>query len=252
MFKGLLPIHASGSQMKETEAVKTVYQTGTPMAISILDLGRRPYPEVWALQKELVEARTAGRAPDTLIIVEHEHVVTLGRKTSPENLRQDLGVPVFKVERGGDATYHGPGQLVGYPIMKMAVPDVKNYVRKLEEVLIQTAGVFSIRAGRRENHIGVWVGGKKLASIGVAVTSWVTYHGFALNVNTDLSYFQLIRPCGLDPDTMTSMEQLTGRAQDFGAVKSEVVKRFSSVFGVLTSDGTSPQASPVAQIHDKD
>jgi lipoate-protein ligase B len=222
------------------------------MTISILDLGRRPYTEVWALQKELVEARSAGRAPDTLIIVEHEHVVTLGRKTSPENLGLNLGVPVFQVERGGDATYHGPGQLVGYPIMKMTVPDVKNYVRKLEEVLIQTAEAFSIRAGRKENHTGVWVGGKKLASIGVAVTNWVTYHGFALNVNTDLSYFQLIRPCGLDPDTITSMQQLTGRAQDFRAVKGEVVKRFSSVFGVLALEEPSPQASPVVQTRGKD
>ncbi len=222
------------------------------MSISVLDLGRRPYQEVWALQKELVEARSTGRAPDTLIIVEHEHVVTLGRKTSPENLKEVLAVPVFQVERGGDATYHGPGQLVGYPIMKMAVPDVKNYVRKLEEVLIQTVEAFSIRAGRKENHSGVWVGGKKLASIGVAVTNWVTYHGFALNVNTDLSYFQLIRPCGLDPDMITSMEQLTGRTQDFRAVKGEVVKRFSSVFEVLTKEETASESSQVVQLQSKD
>ncbi len=222
------------------------------MSISVLDLGRRPYPEVWALQKELVEARSTGRAQDTLIIVEHEHVVTLGRKTSPENLKRVLAVPVFQVERGGDATYHGPGQLVGYPIMKMAVPDVKNYVRKLEEVIIQTVEAFSIRAGRKENHSGVWVGGKKLASIGVAVTNWVTYHGFALNVNTDLSYFQLIRPCGLDPDMITSMEQLTGRTQDFRAVKGEVVKRFSGVFEVLTKEETASESSQVVQLRSKD
>jgi lipoate-protein ligase B len=215
------------------------------MTVSILDLGRRPYPEVWALQKELVEARSAGRAADTLILVEHEHVVTLGRKTSPENLKLNLSIPVFQVERGGDATYHGPGQLVGYPIMKMAVPDVKNYVRKLEEAIIQTAAAFAIKAGRKENHSGVWVGEKKLASIGVAVTNWVTYHGFALNVNTDLSYFQLIRPCGLDPDTITSMEQRTGRAQDFQAVKSEFVKNFCNVFGVAIAESAS-RTSPVA------
>ena len=136
--------------------------------------------------------------------------------------------------------------------MKMAVPDVKNYVRKLEEVLIQAVEVFSIRAGRKENHSGVWVGEKKLASIGVAVTNWVTYHGFALNVNTDLSYFQLIRPCGLDPDTITSMEQLTGRAQDFRAVKGEVVKRFSSVFEVLTDEESASESSEVVQLQSKD
>lgn len=222
------------------------------MTISILDLGRRPYPEVWAMQKEIVEARSTGRAPDTLILVEHDHVVTLGRKTSPENLKADISVPVFQVERGGDATYHGPGQLVGYPIMKMVVPDVKNYVRKLEEVLIQTVDVFSISSGRKENHSGVWVGDKKLASIGVAVTNWVTYHGFALNVNTDMSYFQLIRPCGLDPDTITSMQQLTGRPLDFRAVKSELVKSFSRVFDVPTMDQSASQVSAVVQQQGKD
>ena len=200
------------------------------MTTSLLDLGRRPYPEVWAMQKELVEARSQNRVSDTLILVEHEHVVTLGRKTTPENLKLELSVPVFQVERGGDATYHGPGQLVGYPIMKMVVPDVKNYVRKLEDVLILTANAFAISAGRKENHAGVWVGDKKLASIGVAVTNWVTYHGFALNINTDLNYFQLIRPCGLDPDTITSMEKLRGFKQDFASVKDEVAKSFRHVF----------------------
>jgi lipoyl(octanoyl) transferase len=197
------------------------------MSVSLLDLGRRPYPEVWALQRRLVEARSKGEAPDTLILVEHENVITLGRKTTPENFKP-LEVPVFQVERGGDATYHGPGQLVGYPIIKMDVPDVRGFVRSLEEVLIQASTSFSIEAGRKEKHTGVWVGEKKLASIGVAVTNWVTYHGFAINVNTDMSYFQLIRPCGLDPETMTSMERLTGRKVDMESVKGEVVRSFSS------------------------
>jgi len=209
------------------------------MSVSLLDLGVRPYPEVWQLQKDLVEARSKGEAPDTLILVEHDHVVTLGRKTSPENFKS-LDVPVFRVERGGDATYHGPGQLVGYPIVRMAVPDVRRFVRSLEEVLILTAGTFGIEAGRRENHTGVWVGGgtKKLASIGVAVTNWVTYHGFALNVSTDLGYFRMIRPCGLDPETMTSMERLTGAPVEMASVKREAARRFSEVFGVeLTPAG---------------
>ena len=161
-------------------------------------MGIRAYPEVWEMQKKLVEARASDRIPDTLILVEHEHVITLGRKTSSDNFRPQQ-VPVYQVERGGDATYHGPGQIVGYPIMKMVVPDVRNFVRKLEEVIILTAQEFSIDAERKENHSGVWVKGRKLASIGIAVTNWVTYHGFALNVNTDLSYFHLIKPCGLDP-----------------------------------------------------
>ena len=209
------------------------------MSVSLLDLGRRPYPEVWALQRRLVEARSKGEAPDTLILVEHENVITLGRKTTPENFKP-LEVPVFQVERGGDATYHGPGELVGYPIIKMDVPDVRGFVRSLEEVLIQASTSFSIEAGRKEKHTGVWVGEKKLASIGVAVTNWVTYHGFAINVNTDMSYFQLIRPCGLDPETMTSMERLTGRKVDMESVKGEVVRSFSRVFEMDLAEGAAP------------
>ncbi|MGA2198325.1 MAG: lipoyl(octanoyl) transferase LipB [Nitrososphaerales archaeon] len=215
------------------------------MSVSLLDLGLKPYLEVWQLQKELVEARSKGDASDTLILVEHEHVITLGRKTTAENFKP-LGVPVFEVERGGDATYHGPGQLVGYPVIKMKVPDVKNFLRALEEVLILASGKFSIDAGRRENHTGVWVGEKKLASIGVAVTNWVTYHGFALNVNTEMSYFRLIKPCGLDPETMTSMEMLTGKKQDMESVKREVVRNFSRVFEVDIVEGIVPLAKPRA------
>lgn len=200
------------------------------MRVALLDLGRRPYGEVWTLQKSLVESRSAGSVGDTLILVEHEHVITLGRKTSPENFKpQD--VPVFQVERGGDATYHGPGQLVGYPIIKMAVPDVRKFVDSLEETIVLTARENGIEAEKREHHIGVWVGEKKLASIGVAVTNWVTYHGFALNVNTEMSYFHLIKPCGLDPDTMTSMEVLLGRRLEMARVKSQVAKNFEEVFG---------------------
>jgi lipoate-protein ligase B len=208
-------------------------------SMELLDLGTRPYPEVWDLQRSLVEARSRGEIPDTLILVEHGHVITLGRKTSPENFKP-LDVPVFQVERGGDATYHGPGQLVGYPIIKMEVPDVRNFVRALEEVLILASRQFFIDAGRREKHTGVWVGEKKLASIGVAVTNWVTYHGFALNVNTEMSYFHLIRPCGLDPDTMTSMEELTGKELEMGSVKREVARSFSGVFGADLVEGVPP------------
>jgi lipoate-protein ligase B len=207
---------------------------GTP--IELLDLGRRSYSDVWRLQRYLVDARASGRVPDTFILVEHDHVITLGRKTSAENFRaQD--VPVFQVERGGDATYHGPGQLVGYPVLKMDVPDVRGFVRRLEETMIRTLDEFAISAGVRENHIGVWLANcdgtptKKIASIGVAVTNWVTYHGFALNVNTELSYFHLIKPCGLDPDTMTSMKTVLGRQVDFESVKDATVRNFSRIFG---------------------
>jgi lipoyl(octanoyl) transferase len=201
------------------------------MSVALLDLGRRPYQEVWELQRSLVASRARGEVKDTLILVEHDHVVTFGRKTSPENFKA-LEVPTFQVERGGDATYHGPGQLVGYPIIKMETPDVRRFIRDLEEVLILAASRFSIEAGRNEGHTGVWVGGKKLASIGVAVTNWVTYHGFALNANTDLGYFHLIKPCGLDPDKMTSMRVLLGSEVDMESLKREVVSSFSRVFKV--------------------
>lgn len=201
------------------------------MLLSLLDRGREPYQVTWELQKELVRRRTEGETDaDALILVEHDHVITLGRKTTPENFKpQDI--PVFQVERGGDATYHGPGQLVGYPIVRLPTPNVQRFVRDLEEVLVQATRAFGVESVRVDGHPGVWVGGRKVASIGVAVTNWVTFHGFALNVNTDLSYFGLIKPCGLDPEKITSMEAVLGREVPFEGVKGEVVSRFAQVFG---------------------
>jgi lipoate-protein ligase B len=231
-------------QQKGGAAPPPAVSVAATAAIGVLDLGRMPYPEAWELQKRLVAERAAGLLEeDTLVLVEHDHVVTLGRKTSPENLKaQDI--PVFKVERGGDATYHGPGQLVGYPIMKLttSAPNVQAFVRALEDVLIASTRTFGLDSMRIQGHTGVWVtaadddaaaGGrkKKVASIGVAVTNWVTYHGFALNVNTDLSYFRLIKPCGLDPETMTSMADILGREISLHDVKEEVVSQFLRVFG---------------------
>jgi lipoate-protein ligase B len=196
----------------------------------ILDLGRTEYGAALELQRRLAGQRARGEVPDVLILLEHDHVITLGRKTSPENFRpQD--VPVFQVERGGDATYHGPGQLVGYPILLLEDHDVRRHVRNIEEAVIRAAQRFGIEGERLEGHPGVWARGKKLASVGVTVTNWVTYHGFALNVNTELSYFNLIRPCGLNPDTMTSMERLRGEKVPFEEVKEAVGVEFSLVSG---------------------
>ena len=197
----------------------------------VLDLGRGRYEEVWELQKELVAARANGSSPDTLILVEHEHVVTLGRRTSVGNFRPQ-GVPVYNVERGGDATYHGPGQLVGYPILKLQDHDVHAYLRMLEEVLIRVTRSYGIKGERKVGQTGVWAGERKVASIGVAVSNWVTYHGFALNVNPDLTYFRLIRPCGLDPSVITSMIELIGGPVRMEEVKTRVTGEFSSVFGI--------------------
>jgi lipoate-protein ligase B len=197
----------------------------------LVDLGRMEYGKALELQHELVTRRARGEIPDILVLVEHDHVITLGRKTTPANFKpQDI--PVFQVERGGDATYHGPGQLVGYPIVLLSDHDVRRHVRNMEEAIIRTAAVFSIKGERLEGHPGIWVQGKKLASIGVAVTDWVTYHGFALNVNTDLSNFELIRPCGLDPSTMTSMQKIIGGRVPFEEVKGVLVREYSAVTGL--------------------
>src|SRR5437867_12995624 len=202
----------------------------------VLDLGsrRREYGEIWRLQKELVAARANDSSPDTLILVEHEHVVTLGRRTSGDNFRPQ-GVPVFNVEGGGDATYHGPGQLVGYPILKLHDHDVHGYLRMLEEVLIRVTRSYGIESERKVGRTGVWAGERKVASIGVAVSNWVTYHGFALNVNPDMTYFRLIRPCGLDPSVITSMIELMGRPVAMEEVKARVTREFSSVVGTELS-----------------
>jgi lipoate-protein ligase B len=189
------------------------------------------YGEALQLQKELTAKRTKGEIPDTLVLVEHDHVITLGRKTTPANFKpQDI--PVFQVERGGDATYHGPGQLVGYPIILLSDHDVRRHVRNIEDSISRTVSGYGIEGERVEGHPGIWVRGKKLASIGVAITDWVTYHGFALNVNTDLSYFELIRPCGLDPNTMTSMAKISGRKLPLDEVKARFAKEYSAVTGL--------------------
>jgi len=200
----------------------------------LLDFGRMEYGKALRLQKELVAMRAKGEIPDTLVLVEHDHVITLGRKTTPANFKTQE-IPVFEVERGGDATYHGPGQLVGYPIVLLTDHDVRRHVRNMEEAIIRSARAYGIEGERLEGHPGIWVGGRKLASIGVAVTDWVTYHGFALNVNTDLSFFEHIRPCGLDPSAMTSMQRIKGEPVPFDEVKARFAREYSAVAALTLS-----------------
>src|SRR3989440_3192081 len=198
----------------------------------LLDLGRRPYREVWDLQKVLVDRRADERIPDGLILVEHEPVGPLGGRGKREGVL-DPSLEVIEVERGGEATYHGPGQLVGYPILKL--PDrleVKRLVTDLEEVLLRTCADFGIDTTREGPERGVWKGGKKIASIGLAVRRSVTFHGFALNVTTDLREFLKIRPCGHDGGIMTSMEKSLGHPVDLEDVKASVIAHFQAVFGV--------------------
>ena len=197
-----------------------------------VDLGTVEYQEAWDLQRELVARRTADAIPDTLLLLEHPHVVTLGRRGRREDVF-DPSLPVFEVERGGEATYHGPGQLVGYLILKMRDRlDVRKLVTDVEEVLIRSSKAFGVEAERSEAQRGVWVLGRKLGSIGMAIHNLVTYHGFAHNVSTDLSYFDRIRPCGNEGRVMTSMEKELGRPVDMEAFRTQVARDFEEVFGV--------------------
>lgn len=197
--------------------------------LRVLELGVIPYSEAWEIQKQLVEQRAADKIPDTLLLLEHLSVVTCGRGTK---LPPMLEIPVFEIERGGEETLHSPGQIVGYPILKLAPGqrDLHAYLRRIEEVLIRTLADFGIEADRREGLTGVWVGSRKIASIGVACRKWVTYHGFALNVRNDLSLFQKIRPCGLDPAVMTSIGKELGCAPSMRAVAKCLVDRFLREF----------------------
>jgi lipoate-protein ligase B len=186
----------------------------------VQDLGRRPYREVLELQRSLCRSRLAGElTDDVLLLVEHDPVITLGRSTRANSLPLSpaelvvRGVEVFEVERGGDVTYHGPGQLVGYPILDLRQhrEDLHWYLRRLEQSLIEALDGLGITAGLNPGLTGVWTHGRKIASIGIHVKQWVTFHGFALNVTTDLDYFDLIVPCGIRDVTMTSVAQELGR-----------------------------------------
>jgi lipoate-protein ligase B len=204
----------------------------------LLDLGLRSYGDVWELQRKLVNLAAGGQIPDTLILVEHPHVFTVGKAVLGDIPGEINGVPVVRVERGGQWTYHGPGQLVGYPILDLNARkrDVHQFLWNIEQALIMTLGEFGIEAGRVEGKgkTGVWVeGGKrKIASIGAAVRNWISFHGFALNVNTDMNYFAMIEPCGMPSSTMTSMKTFLNHTVDFKAVKDSVIDRFQEVFQV--------------------
>jgi lipoate-protein ligase B len=198
---------------------------------NLLDLGVREYDEVWELQRKLLEARSKRQVLDSLILVEHPHVFTVGKAVTGEVPRQVDGVPVFRIERGGQWTYHGPGQLVGYPILDLNERnrDIHAFLEGIEETLIRTIAKWDIVGGLGEQ-TGVWVGSKKIASIGAAIRNWVSFHGFALNVNTDLNYFYKINPCGHSGSTMTSMHALLGQSIDLAQVKSELNNQFERVF----------------------
>jgi lipoyl(octanoyl) transferase len=200
----------------------------------LTDLGTRAFGEVWELQRALVADRQQDAIPDTLLLVEHPHVITAGRSAHRENLLAVGETPLYEIERGGDVTYHGPGQLVGYPIFLLGAEerDLHRYLRNLEEGIIQALARFDLVGERKPAWTGVWtVGGeRKLASIGVAVKRWVTMHGFALNVSTELARFAAINPCGLDATVMGSMSGELRRPVEMQAVKTAIRDAFGAVF----------------------
>jgi lipoyl(octanoyl) transferase len=219
--------------------------------LEIRRLGTVPYGDALDIQAELVRERRAGEIPDTLLLLEHPHVITLGSGWHPENVVADeaerarLGIEMYRTGRGGDVTYHGPGQLVGYPILDLKPDrcDLHAYLRDLEEVLIRALGDFGIDAGRADGLTGAWAGDAKLAAIGVRVSSgWITSHGFALNVDPDLTYFGTIVPCGIRDHGVSSMTSALGHPLEISEVEGPVIRRFCEVFGREVLPVTRPEA----------
>jgi lipoate-protein ligase B len=204
----------------------------------IVNLGQARYLEVLDLQRKLVKLRQGQSIPDTLLLVEHEPVITLGRRGSTNNILStseqlaSQGIKVYQVERGGDVTYHGPGQLVGYPLIDLTERNigVRQFVDLLEETIISTLADFDIPAGRQSQHRGVWVEDRKVAALGVAVKRWVSFHGFALNVSPNLDHYCHINPCELQHVQVTSMARLLGKAPRMMEVGDTVMRRFAELF----------------------
>lgn len=190
------------------------------------------------MQKNIFEEVVSGKRNDTLILLEHDHTYTLGKVADKKNLLatndqlKDAGINIFEIDRGGGITYHGPGQIVGYPIidLKRWKQDTHKYLRALEEVIIQTCMEYGIVSGRNEKHTGVWIEDKKIAAIGIKVSRWVTMHGFAFNVNTDLSYFNGIIPCGINDKEVTSLKKELGIEVSVEEAKEKLLKNFIEVF----------------------
>jgi lipoyl(octanoyl) transferase len=205
--------------------------------VVVAEPGLVPYTTAVVLQESYAQAIMNGTGPETLILLEHPHVITLGRGFHKENLLMspellaERGITVEETGRGGDVTYHGPGQVVGYPILNISnKPDLHLYLRNLEELMIRTVADFGIQADRKAGMTGIWVGDEKIGAIGVRVVRWVTSHGFALNVNTDLKYFDYIVPCGIKQFGVTSLQKLLGHEVSIRDVHESLIKNFESIF----------------------
>jgi lipoyl(octanoyl) transferase len=258
---GISVPHSARSSGASTVADRMVNRTdevdaaaALPRPLEVRRLGTMPYAEALALQADLVKQRRSGEIPDTLLLLEHPHVITLGSGSHAENVlvsadeRATRKIELHETGRGGDVTYHGPGQLVGYPILDLKPDrcDVHAYLRDLEQVLIHVVARFGLRAERLEGLTGVWVEDRKLAAIGVRVSSgWITSHGFALNVSTDLSFFQTIVPCGIRQHGVSSIARELGTEVPFTIVQDAVVAEFAALFSRdLPGSRISPAEAP--------
>lgn len=216
-----------------------------PMTCMVHRLGLVEYSQAYELQKRLHSDRANGIISDTLLLLEHPPTLTMGRSGTMKNVLvskdklTDMGIAIFSIDRGGDVTFHGPGQLVGYPIIDLSRRgrDIHRYVHDLEEVIIQTLKHFSITADRDEDHAGVWVQNEEIAAIGLSVRSWVTMHGFALNVNPDLAYFSLINPCGFSDRKATAISTILGHEVSREEVANRLIASFSQIFGAHMDTG---------------
>jgi lipoate-protein ligase B len=205
----------------------------------VWELGLMEYSEAWELQRRLHHQRVEGEVPDILLLLEHPPTITIGKSGTLENVRisrerlAQQEISLFFIDRGGDVTYHGPGQLVGYPILDLRErgKDLHRYVHNLEEVMLRTLRVFSIDGGRDESHPGVWVNGEEIAAIGLSLRRWVSMHGFALNVNTNLDHFTFVNPCGFSDRRATSISKILGHKVSTEAVREQLISHFHDVFG---------------------
>jgi lipoyl(octanoyl) transferase len=208
-------------------------------SLSVVNLGRSEYKSCWDLQQRIFERRSADLVSDTLVLTEHDHVYTIGRTGKSDHLlagEQELrqkGIALYCNDRGGDITYHGPGQLVGYPILDLRkyYLDLHRYLRDIEEVIIRTLATFAVKGNRIAGHTGVWVGQEKICAIGIKTSRWITMHGFALNVNTDMSFFERIIPCGIFEKGVTSLQELSGATVDLQEIALRIGREFGTVFG---------------------
>ncbi len=223
--------------------------------LTVYKLGRVDYRKALELQLLMLSKLKAGHVGDHLLLLEHPPTFTIGRRGKPEHLLKNggkltgQGISLEFASRGGDITYHGPGQLVGYPILDLSNygRDIHLFLRKLEQVIINALRDFNIIGERRTNYTGVWVKNRKIASIGIGVKKWVTYHGFALNVNTDLSYFDMIVPCGIAGIKMTSISELSSNEAgfDISAVQDRIIQSFSAVFEMNPRISTKNDSLPL-------